>query len=996
MSGSSASAGPTGHAAGSAAEPPHPPIDPRDPAGAGDGGRDGGAEADEPARPVAPGADPAAARNVTPPAPARPAAGTPAQDGARSADTGAPARAEGAGEPVDLVKAERSPGPDAGTAGTDAATADAGTAEPDTTPLVPPSGASPAPMPARPVPAEPAIAEPSSVVPPAGVPSSSKPLPVPRHEPLLAARVHRPADLVRFLTGLLAVIAIFVLAGIAHNTTSGLEDDILAATDKIPRFLITFVGFASSAAVLVVPLAFAVERLIKRDGLRVADGVLAAVLAHGLSLAIDLWVSKAAPESITLALATFTPGSNTLSDPVHGYLAPVIAYMTAVGMQSRPRWRIALWVVVVLDALAEIVGGYTTPLSVLVTVCLGMAVAYGTLYAVGAPNVRPTGEHLLAGLRKVGFTPASAHRAPDGPEGTRRYLVLQTGGPALDVHVIDREQLASAFFYRIWRRLRLRPDAARRGPRTLRAALEQEALISYAATSAGATTPRLVATSELGPDAVILVYEQVDGRSLHDLPEEETTERMMSSAWRAVSCLHARRVAHRRLTAESLLITDNGVTCLVNLAGGDIAAGDLLLRMDIAQLLTTFALRVGADRAVAGAVSVLGAQRTADALPLLQPVALSRSTRAELRRRNREAKAAADALHAEQLKAGTLSPEELNELPPVELLSQIRERILREVPQAPVEPARLERLRPRTLITVIAAAFAIYFLFGQLSKNNPTSYIASANWGWAAISFACALASYAAASMQLTGFVPERLPFGRTFLAQVAGSFVKLVAPAAVGGVALNTRFLQRSGVRPGQAVASVGASQLVGAVVHLLLLLGFGFVAGTQATSDVTPSRTVIAGVLAVAVLLMVAAAIGPVRRWVLERLQSLFAGVIPRMLDLLQSPSKIATGLGGCVLITLTLSGNLYFALLAFGGHLSYATVTAVYLAGNAAGSAVPTPGGVGAIELALSAGLTAAGMPYGAAFTGVLLHRLLTYWLPVLPGWGCFAYLQRKGSL
>ncbi|MER6394247.1 hypothetical protein ABT236_38070, partial [Streptomyces sp. NPDC001523] len=29
----------------------------------------------------------------------------------------------------------------------------------------------------------------------------------------------------------------------------------------------------------------------------------------------------------------------------HGYLAPVIAYMTAVGMTRRPRWRVALWVV---------------------------------------------------------------------------------------------------------------------------------------------------------------------------------------------------------------------------------------------------------------------------------------------------------------------------------------------------------------------------------------------------------------------------------------------------------------------------------------------------------------------------------------------------------------------------------------------------------------------------------------------------------------------------
>ena len=66
-------------------------------------------------------------------------------------------------------------------------------------------------------------------------------------------------------------------------------------------------------------------------------------------------------------------------------------------------------------------------------------------------------------------------------------------------------------------------------------------------------------------------------------------------------------------------------------------------------------------------------------------------------------------------------------------------------------------------------------------------------------------------------------------LVQFAGSFVKLVAPAAVGGVALNTRFLQRAGVRPGHAVASVGASQLFGLACHILLLLLFGYLTGTE-----------------------------------------------------------------------------------------------------------------------------------------------------------------------
>jgi glycosyltransferase 2 family protein len=71
-------------------------------------------------------------------------------------------------------------------------------------------------------------------------------------------------------------------------------------------------------------------------------------------------------------------------------------------------------------------------------------------------------------------------------------------------------------------------------------------------------------------------------------------------------------------------------------------------------------------------------------------------------------------------------------------------------------------------------------------------------------------------------------------------------------------------------------------------------------------------------------------------------------------------------------------------------------VYLTGSAVGSIVPTPGGLGAVEAALSASLGAAGLPGATAVSTVLLFRILTFWLPVPVGWGALNYLQRKGSL
>ncbi|WEH15440.1 lysylphosphatidylglycerol synthase transmembrane domain-containing protein [Streptomyces sp. VNUA24] len=855
-------------------------------------------------------------------------------------------------------------------------------------------------------------------------------------EPLLPARVHRPSDLMRLSVGILGIVLLLAIAAFAHGTTSGLEQDINKGTGQAPDLLINLAGLGSSIAILLVPVAFAIERLIKRDGLRIADGVLAAVLAHGVTLATDLWVARAAPDSIQEALTQPSPGGmHALTDPVHGYLAPVIAYMTAVGMSRRPRWRAVLWIVLLLDAFSMLVTGYTTPFSIILTVLIGWTVAYGTLYAVGSPNVRPTGRTLMAGLRRVGFRPVSAAReeVPETAEGGdrgRRYFVTLEDGPPLDVTVVDREQQAQGFFYRVWRRLTLRGITTRRSLQSLRQALEQEALLAYAAIAAGANAPKLIATSELGPDAVMLVYEHTGGRTLDSLADDEVTDALMSDTWHQVKALQSRRIAHRRLVGDAIVVDRSGTVILTDLRVGEIAAGDLVLRMDVSQLLTTLGLRVGAERAVASAVSVLGPDAVADCLPLLQPIALSRSTRATLRRLAREraerereavleashlakqaraeehskaavepAKADKKAVRAEQRAEKRAIDEALEEAREEDLLTQIRHQVLLIRPQAPVEPARLERVKPRTLISLIAGAIGAYFLLTQLTHIEFGPLIQNAEWGWVAAAVFFSALSYVAAAMSLLGFVPERVPFLRTVGAQVAGSFVKIVAPAAVGGVALNTRFLQRAGVRPGLAVASVGASQLFGLGCHILMLLAFGYLTGTEKTPSLSPSRTVIAGLLTVAVLVLVVTSIPFLRKFVVTRVRSLFAGVVPRMLDVLQRPQKLVTGIGGMLLLTGCFVMCLDASIRAFGNEdvsISIASVAVVFLAGNALGSAAPTPGGVGAVEATLTVGLIAVGLPKEVAAPAVLLFRLLTLWLPVLPGWLAFNQLSRKGAL
>ena len=91
--------------------------------------------------------------------------------------------------------------------------------------------------------------------------------------------------------------------------------------------------------------------------------------------------------------------------------------------------------------------------------------------------------------------------------------------------------------------------------------------------------------------------------------------------------------------------------------------------------------------------------------------------------------------------------------------------------------------------------------------------------------------------------------------------------------------------------------------------------------------------------------------------------------------------------------ISDGLAASVQAFGGHAGITEIGAVYLGAAVIAAASPTPGGLGAIEAALVAGLTGIGVPPGPAVSAVLTYRLATYWLPVIPGWAAWQILQRR---
>jgi uncharacterized membrane protein YbhN (UPF0104 family) len=273
--------------------------------------------------------------------------------------------------------------------------------------------------------------------------------------------------------------------------------------------------------------------------------------------------------------------------------------------------------------------------------------------------------------------------------------------------------------------------------------------------------------------------------------------------------------------------------------------------------------------------------------------------------------------------------------------------------------------------------------------------VQSANWAWVPLIIALSAATYLASAVALMGAIPQRIRFWPTALAQGASSFINRVSPANVGGMALNARYLQKSGIPASTGVAAVGVNSLAGAVVHLIMIVVFFAWAGSGlGQAFKLPSSSKLLAILAViAAVVGIVLAIRPGRQFVSGKLIPGLRSAATSLRRVAQSPGKMAMLFGGSTLITLAYIGAFAAAVEAFGGGPGIVVIGAVYLGASALAAAAPTPGGLGAIEAAPVAGLNGVGVAAGPAVSAVLLYRLATYWLPVAPGWLCWRVLQQR---
>ncbi|HEX2903030.1 MAG TPA: flippase-like domain-containing protein [Jatrophihabitans sp.] len=771
-------------------------------------------------------------------------------------------------------------------------------------------------------------------------------------------RIRRPIDLVRLFVLLLLGLILIGLAIIARDATRGANQDLARLLGEVPRVFIRAFSLLASFGALAVPIAFMVREIVRNQTRRLLEALLTGLLAIGVIEILDRIVSAYPSSQLYESLTRV--GAQGSVRPFDTYLAALLAFVAVTGVVAEPLWSGLVVAVTALYVASVFTASQASILSLALSLVVGAFVGVGVRYAAGRVSNRPNAVAVIAALAGRGIELRRFARVPSDEDARRDYLATTRTGAQLTVQVLDRELIRSGAVDNVYRLIRIRKEIAPAPALSLERVAEHRSLLAMAVAQAGVPIPALVAGVRCGPDAIVLAYEHRLGRPLVDPGPDDLDE-----LWSLVIRLHRNGITHRGLTADGIVLDDNGRFLLPIPQDGTVFATELRVALDRVQLLVTTAQLAGAEAAVASARRMLTEDELGGVVPLLQPVALARETRESLRTHPGLIEAVRDALTEDGR---------------VEL----------------AEPVRVERVRPRTIISIAAVIVAGYLIVGQLSSVDIVTVLSTARWRWVPLVVAASVASYPAAALSLTGYVRERLSFARTTLVQVAAAFAGFVTPPSVGGLAINIRYLRKARVSITGAATSVGLSQVVNGVSHVLLLIGFAAATGASA-----PHSLPIPGWAFLAIGVLVAAAalsltVPAVRRWALGRLLPPLREAAPRLLALVTSPVKLAEGVFGALLLNACYIGALWFSVHAFAGDVRFSQVAVVYLAGAAIGSAAPTPGGLGAVEVALATGLAAAGMASSAAISAVLLFRLATFWLPVPAGWLAFQWLQRREAI
>ncbi|MEO6605452.1 MAG: lysylphosphatidylglycerol synthase transmembrane domain-containing protein [Aeromicrobium sp.] len=316
------------------------------------------------------------------------------------------------------------------------------------------------------------------------------------------------------------------------------------------------------------------------------------------------------------------------------------------------------------------------------------------------------------------------------------------------------------------------------------------------------------------------------------------------------------------------------------------------------------------------------------------------------------------------------------------------------------EPITTPRAKPRwrwtdilMVVLVVVGLFILVRLLGDVGFGTIWEQLRSADPMWLVLGLLAAQLMFLTQAVVLRGASAVHIPWRPAIALQAALKVFGLTLPGSASRVATDVQFLENFDVKPPEAILTASIEEAARGISRIaLLLLVLPFV-DIKIDGVSAPSlRTVLLVLGGVAVAAVVVAAVPRARTFVATIAARIWASLV-----VLAGQQKRQIGiLGGALATELVYALALGCFAQAYDIGLSPIELVAVNTAGSMLASVVPSPGGIGSAEAALTGSLVALGVPAATAFPIALTQRLGTQYLP--PVWGvfCLHWLRRKSYL
>lgn len=304
-----------------------------------------------------------------------------------------------------------------------------------------------------------------------------------------------------------------------------------------------------------------------------------------------------------------------------------------------------------------------------------------------------------------------------------------------------------------------------------------------------------------------------------------------------------------------------------------------------------------------------------------------------------------------------------------------------------------------SIIVVILIGFLLYlFLPDPATIKQSFEEIKDAKLDWVIVATVLFFLTIPLNAAQLRVVSDVKVKFWLTYKVQMAYLFIGKLLPSSISAFVINSFYLHRIGHTPAQTASVVAIKAVSSSIAFLILgliaiILSLSNIETLNISSKIDLSginfeRLFLILVISGISLFWVLLKIQKTRDFLNKTVKSFWA----QFASYRKRPWDVIFAITYSLILTTMQILTLLACAYALDLDVSYTQVFIIFTLGNTASMLVPTPGGVGAAEAGLYAGFTLMGFPASQSLAVVTLYRVITFWIPIIPGFVFFVNLRK----